>query len=90
MRLGHRILKPGEAAKLMYDPYTDTSTPQCECVELGVGTRTQRCANHIGNNPTRCSDGVARCKRHSQLVSKAMLARRSHLPGEQKYFGRPL
>ena len=89
MRLGH-YNGDGQAH---YDPYTDTSTPRCECVELGVGTRTQRCANHIGNNPTRCSDGVARCEGHARLVGPKVLAMRlkmAHLTGEQKYFGRPL
>jgi hypothetical protein len=78
-----------------YDPYTDTSTPQCECREYSYRMRKRlvQCTNHIGNNPTRCSDGVARCQRHAQLVSPRVLAirlRMAHITGEQKYLGRPL
>jgi hypothetical protein len=94
MRLGH-YNGDGQAH---YDPYKDTSTPRCECREytstLASGKRpTVRCTNHIGKNPTRCSDGVARCEGHARLVGPKVLAMRlrmAHLTGEQKYFGRPL
>ena len=86
MRLGHRAAD-GETR---YDPYKDASTPQCECWNITGDERKVRCTNHIGNDPTRCSDGVARCERHAKIVPPKVLAGRSHLPGEQKYFGRPL
>jgi hypothetical protein len=86
MRLGH-YNRDGQSH---YNPYTDSSTPQCECWYINSMGFKGQCTNHIGNNPARCGDGVARCQRHSRLVSPAVLARRSRLPGEQRYFGRPL